>query len=540
MRIPGQSPVCVSVLLALAACRGVEPPAEPAPPPAAEAPKPAPAGPPTDADILTPAPPREPRINGPRVYGVRLGRPFLFRIPATGDRPMKFDVKGLPEGLIVDFDSGIVSGRIASPEKTTYRTTLVAANARGRAEREFRIVVGDTLALTPPMGWNHWYTHYDRVTDALMREAADVLVASGMADVGYAYVNIDDCWMVKPGSTDPELQGAERDAEGRINPNRRFPDMKALTDYIHARGLKAGLYTSPGPRTCANFTGTYQHEEQDAKRFAAWGFDFLKYDWCSYGNVAKKEGGEGLEKLKKPYRRMGEILARQERDIVYNLCQYGMGEVWTWGGEVGGHCWRTTGDLGLEKNKRLPGFYSIGLKNAKAWESAKPGNWNDPDYILVGWVGNARKISDPPTYTTLTADEQYSYVSMWCLMAAPLFYSGLMGTLDAFTLAVLCNAEAIEVDQDPLGKQARIVRQTEEELVLAKPMEDGSLAVGLFNLAEEPRAMSAAWAELGIAGPQRARDLWRWRDLGIVEEKLEARVNRHGVSFVRLWPDKGE
>jgi len=539
MRVPVRpSPrALVLALLVLAACRGAEDA-----PPVTEAVKlvPAPAGPPTDADILTPPPPREPRINGPKVYGVRPGRPVLFRIPATGDRPMKFDARSLPEGLHVDFDTGIVSGRIASPEPATHRATLVAQNARGRAERELRIVVGDTIALTPPMGWNHWYTHYDRITDTLMREAADVMAASGMADVGYAFVNIDDCWMRKPGSPDPDLEGADRDAEGRILPNKRFPDMAALTAYIHRKGLKAGLYTSPGPQTCANFTGSWHHEEQDAKRFAEWGFDFLKHDWCSYGKVAKRAAGEGLEYFQKPYRLMGDLLKKQDRDIVFNLCQYGMGEVWKWGADVGGHCWRTTGDLGLEKSKRLPGFYSIGLKNAKAWEHARPGAWNDPDYILIGWVGNARKINEPPAYTTLTADEQYSYMSMWCLMAAPLFYSGLMGKLDGFTLGVLCNAEAIEVDQDPLGRQARIVRQTDDELVLAKPMEDGSLAVGLFNLAEEPRAMAASWADLGIAGPQRARDLWRWRDLGIAEEKLEARINRHGVAFVRLWPDKGE
>ena len=323
-----------------------------------------------------------------------------------------------------------------------------------------------------------------------------------------------------------------------INPNRRFPDMKAMTDYIHGLGLKAGLYTSPGPRTCAGFYGSYDHEALDAARFVEWGFDFLKYDWCSYGEVAPKGSAPEPERLQKPYRLMGGLLQKQPRDIVFNLCQYGMGEVWKWGGEVGGHSWRTTGDLGLEKGQRLPGFYSIGFKNAEHAEYAGPGRWNDPDYILIGYVGNAHSIDDPPKPTTLTQHEQYSYMSMWVLMAAPLFYSGDITRLDPFTLNVLSNAEVIEVDQDALGRQARIVRKTDEEFVLAKPMEDGSVAVGLFNLSEAPREVAVAAADLGLSasGRLRVRDLWRWKELGTVTGRYAATVARHGVMLVRIWP----
>jgi alpha-galactosidase len=310
-----------------------------------------------DPGILTPAAPRQPRINGPSVYGSRPGRPFLYRIPATGDRPMQFSVRGLPAGLALDAATGIVHGTIADKAPRSYQTTIVAANARGRTERVFRIVVGDTLALTPPMGWNDWYTFYEHPSDDLMRRAADIMITSGLADHGYQYVNIDDSWMGKPKATEPDLQGPERDARGMLNPNRRFPDMKAMTSYIHGLGLKAGLYTSPGPRTCADFYGSFGHEAADAARFVEWGFDFLKYDWCSYDEVAPKGSAPEAERLQKPYRLMGGILASQPRDIVFNLCQYGMGEVWTWGGDVGGHSWRTTGDLGLEKGARLPGFY---------------------------------------------------------------------------------------------------------------------------------------------------------------------------------------
>ena len=309
------------------------------------------------SEILTPKPGPAPRINGPRIYGVRPGRPFLYRIPCTGTRPIQFTAKNLPSPLKLDRATGIISGQ-APAQAGSFRVTLTAANGSGKAKKEFEIVVGDRLALTPSMGWNHWYTHYHRITDKLVREAADAMIASGMADFGYQYVSIDDCWAMKPGSDDPALRGTARDANGDVVPNGNFPDMAALTEYIHGKGLKAGIYTSPGPLTCAKYEGAWQHEEADAKRFSAWGFDLLKYDWCSYGRLPDTTS---LQARKKPYALMGEILVRQNRDIVFNLCQYGMSDVWKWGGEVGGHSWRTTGDLGLEKDTRLPGFYGIGL-----------------------------------------------------------------------------------------------------------------------------------------------------------------------------------
>ncbi len=477
--------------------------------------------------VLTPPPTPQPRLNGPRVYGVRPGSPFLYRIPATGIRPMTFRAEHLPAGLTLDSKTGIITGRLA--KAGTHRVTLIAKNARGQAKREFEIVVGNQLALTPPMGWNSWYIHYDRVTEATLRNAADQMINTGMADYGYQYVNIDDCWMVKPGAKEPDLGGPARDANGELLPNKRFPNLKGMVDYIHAKGLKAGTYISPGPTTCAGFAGSWQHEAQDARRFAAWGFDFLKYDWCSYGG---KAGGNTVDHLKQPYQQMWRELQQLDRDIVFNLCQYGMGDVWKWGGEVG-HCWRTTGDLGLERGARLPGFYRIGLSNARHWEFARPGAWNDPDYILIGWVGDAHGMGEG-RQTTLTPNEQYSYMAMWSLMAAPLIFSGDMAKLDAFTLNVLCNAEVIAVDQDPLGKQARLLRQTRREFVLVKELADGSRAVGLFNLGELPAKIAVSWGELGLTGRQRARDLWRQKELGTFREMFQAEVPRHGVSLVTL------
>ena len=232
--------------------------------------------------------------------------------------PIQFSVKGLPAGLKLDAVNGIITG--TTPPQGEYKILIQATNSKGKAKRDFKIVSGDKLALTPPMGWNHWYAHYNRITDQMMREAADVMVHSGMADVGYQYVNIDDCWMNAPKSKDPLRVGPLRDERGNIVPNKHFPDMNGLTDYIHAKGLKAGIYTSPGPLTCGGFVGAFGHEEQDAKQFAAWGFDFLKYDWCSYSHIANGgskddpkipswgKGAPTVEGDQKPYRQMGAIL----------------------------------------------------------------------------------------------------------------------------------------------------------------------------------------------------------------------------------------
>ena len=480
------------------------------------------------AVILTPKPGPEPRIHGPKVYGCRPGNPFLYRIPTTGARPISFSAKGLPAGLNLDRNIGIITGTV--PPRGEYAVTFTAKNRHGSAKRQFKIVAGDMLALTPPMGWNHWYAYYDRVTDKMMREAADVMVSSGMADVGYQYVNIDDCWMNAETQTDPLRVGPLRDERGTLLPNKHFPDMKALADYIHRQGLKAGLYTSPGPRTCGGFAGTWQHEAQDAKLFADWGFDFLKYDWCYYGEIAAKDPDPELVKFKKPYTLMGNLLKQQKRDFVFNLCQYGMGNVWEWGAAVGGHSWRTGGDLGMELDR----LFEVALKNAEYRAWSRPGAWNDPDYIQIGFMGQTDAGGKPQPFP-FTPNEQYSFMSLWCLMASPLFYSGNMGALDEFTLNVLCNPEVIEVDQDPLGQCARVVTFTDETFAMVKDMEDGSKAVGLFNQGvRTPTDVTVKWSDVGLTGKQIARDLWRQKDLGKFEGEFKANVPRRGVVLVRI------
>ena len=481
------------------------------------------------AVILTPKPPAEPRINGTKIFGVRPGSPFLFTIPATGDRPMTFGADNLPAGLQVDPGSGQITG--VARERGVYTATLRASNRLGTAERALKIVCGDQLALTPHMGWNSWYIWENHVTDQIMRDAADAMVSSGLINHGYMYVNIDDCWAVKPGASDPALGGPARDQQGRVNSNQRFPDMKALTDYIHVRGLKAGIYTSPGPATCAGHEGAYQHEEADVARFVEWGFDFLKYDWCSYGNIAK---GNSREELKKPYQLVGDILKRQPRDLVFNLCQYGMGNVWEWGKAVGGHSWRTAGDLGGSYEGIAAALFRDGFDVYARNELHKfggPGAWNDPDYLLLGYLSNWRGQT---ALTPLTPNEQYTHVSLWSLVAAPLIFSGDLTRLDEFTLGLLCNDEIIDVDQDPLGKPGRRVFKSDDLEVWARELEDGSRAVGLFNRGEFESKVVARWSGLGLAGPRRVRDLWRQKDLGTYDSQFSALVPQHGVVMVRM------
>lgn len=481
--------------------------------------------------ILTPKPRPEPRINGAKIFGVRPGSSFLFTIPASGKRPMKYEVLDLPDGLSCDPNTGQITGILSNPG--VYLTSFRVTNALGSDKREFKIVCGNTLALTPHMGWNSWYVWENHVTDKIMREAADAMVKTGMINHGYMYINIDDCWSSKPGSPDSTLLVEPRDKNSKINSNKRFPDMKALTDYIHLKGLKAGIYTSPGPLTCAGHIAGYGHEEQDIARYVEWGFDFLKYDWCSYSDIGRTDN---LTDLQKPYRLVSKILKKQKRDVVLNLCQYGMGDVWKWGKEVGGQSWRTAGDLGGSFEGIGTALFRDGF-DVYSKDSlhlyAGPGAWNDPDYLLLGYLSNWKGKTVP---TPLTPNEQYTQLSLWSIVAAPLIFSGDITRLDDFTLSLLTNDDVIDVDQDPMGKPGYRVSRDGDKEVWVRNLEDGSYAVGLFNRGETEAKVTASWTDLGISGKQKVRDLWRQKVIGEFKDKFTSDVERHGVVFLRMWP----
>ncbi|MEJ2008922.1 MAG: glycoside hydrolase family 27 protein [Acidobacteriota bacterium] len=354
-------------------------------------------------------------------------------------------------------------------------------------------------AETPPMGWNDWYQYKCTVTDAAVRANVDVLVSSGMRDAGYRYVNIDDCWQGK------------RDARGNIHPNSRFPDMKALADYIHSEGLKFGLYSSPGPKTCAGYAGSYGHEEQDARTYARWGVDFLKYDWCSAGKVYKPD------QMQAAYRKMYDALKSTGRPILFSLCQYGLEGVWRWGASVGGNMWRTTDDIGGDYDRvSLFGFMQNGLA-----PFAGPGHWNDPDILQIG-LGK------------LNRDEEMTQMSLWCLVAAPLLAGNDLTKMSKETLAILTDPEVIAVDQDPKGVEGHRAWQEGPLEIWVKPLADGSMAVGLFNRGMGPLPITIHFKEISLPNTVDIRDLWARKDLGTFHGSYTASVPRHGVVMLKL------
>ena len=488
------------------------------------------------AEILTPTAPATPRINGAKIFGVRPGSPFLFTVPATGDRPMAFSAGNLPRGLKLDERTGRITGKLKKPGE--FNVILRAKNQLGVAEEKFRIVCGDPIALTPPMGWNSWNCFASAVSEDRVKRAADAMVKSGLINHGWTYINVDDYWQNHRDSKDPTLRGPFRTAGGGIVPNSRFPDMKGLADYIHKLGLKAGLYSSPGPWTCGGCTGSWRHEKQDAKTYAAWGFDYLKYDWCSYGGIASGRMTNAANVplwgqmatndagAIYPYKVMGNFLRKQKRDIVFSLCQYGMGDVWKWGAQVGGNCWRTTGDI----SDTWSSITGNGFGSAGKEKFAGPGHWNDPDMLVVGRLGRGKLRP-----TRLTPNEQYTHISLWCLLSAPLLIGCDMSQLDKFTLSLLSNDEVLAVDQDALGKQASRIWQNGDLEIWAKDMGDGSKAVGLFNRGEFATNIELKFSDLGISGKHRVCDLWRQKHLGTFSNTFNATVPRHGVVLVRIW-----
>jgi len=356
------------------------------------------------------------------------------------------------------------------------------------------------LALTPPMGWNSWNKFAEKVDDKAVREMADAIVSTGMKDAGYVYVNIDDTWE------------AGRDAQGNIQTNSKFPNMKALADYVHSKGLKIGIYSSPGPKTCADYEGSYQHEEQDAKTWAAWGIDYLKYDWCSAEKVYKPSDMQAV------YKKMGDALKATGRPIVYSLCQYGLQNVWEWGASVGGNLWRTTGDI--EDNWKS--MTTIGFDKQTGHERfAEPGHWNDPDMLEIGNGG-------------MSGPEYRTHITLWAMLAAPLLAGNDLRDMSPATKEILMNKEVIAIDQDKLGRQGRRISKEAGAEMWMRPLENGDLAVAMFNRSEGMVSVSAPWELLGLKGKHKVRDLWVHEDLGSFRDGYSGQVPIHGVVLLRI------
>jgi len=466
--------------------------------------------------ILTPETSLLPRINGAKVVGVRPGKPFLFKVPVTGEKPLKIRVSNLPVGLSFDSRKGIIYGRVKT--KGDYDLQISAENSKGKVSEVLKVIVGDKIALTPPMGWNSWNCWGLSVDQEKVFASAKVFVEKGLADHGWSFINIDDGWEIKGDSPEPK-----RNDDGTIRTNEKFPRMKALGDSIHSLGLRFGIYSSPGTLTCGGYTASYQHELQDAQSFARWGVDYLKYDWCSYGQIAKDNS---LPELKKPYFVMRDALDKVDRDIVYSLCQYGMGDVYKWGAEVGGNLWRTTGDI----TDTWESLKSIGFSQVENAPYAGPGHWNDPDMLIVGWVGWGPNLHP----TRLTPNEQYAHISLWSLLSAPLLIGCELERLDDFTLNLLTNDEVIAINQDYPGKQAIPVLIDGDVQVWVKELSNGTKVAGIFNLGDEILDYKLVFSKAGLTENIKVRDIWRQKDLGSFEKEIKIKLPVHGVSLLKV------
>jgi hypothetical protein len=463
--------------------------------------------------ILTPPAPAEPRYNGPLVFGVRPGSPVIFRLAFSGDKPMKYAVEGLPDGVSLDPDKGVLSGSVR--QAGDYPLVFIARNAKGETRAEFTLKVGAKIALTPPMGWNSWNCWGLSVSQEKVMSSAAALINRGLADYGYSYINVDDAW-----------EAEERAPDGRIVTNEKFPDMKGLGDWLHGNGLKLGIYSSPGDRTCGGYLGTLDHERQDAETWNEWGVDYLKYDWCGYSKVFGPDPDHSVAAYARPYMKMQQYLRQQPRDIFYSLCQYGMADVWTWGHAVDANSWRTTGDI----TDTWASLHNIGfVRQAGLHPYSGPGHWNDPDMLVVGKVGWSDNLRD----SRLTPDEQYTHISLWSLLAANMLIGCDIAQMDDFTFNLLCNNEVNAVNQDILGHQAHQDVDEDGVQMWSRDLYDGAVAVGIFNLNEAsvPVDLAGALDKIGIRDVETVRDLWRQKDIpmGLYN------VAPHGVLYLKVF-----
>lgn len=493
------------------------------------------------AHILTPKSAPTPRINGAKIFGARPGSQFLYSIPATGQRPITFAAEGLPEGLTLDKNTGRISGTVK--KEGEYRVKLTAKNKLGTYSRDFRIVIGDRIALTPPMGWNSWNCWGRDVTQEQVLSSAKGMAQSGLSDHGWQYINIDDGW-----------QGNRGGEFNAIQPNKKFPNMEGLTKEVHDLGLKLGIYSTPWVGTYAAHIGSYADTpdgkynfieegkinenyrytlpegdymqyrkavrydspysfvKNDAKQWAAWKVDYLKYDWRP----------NDIQRVME----MHDALRQTDRDIVFSLsnnaplCDAPALVKYA-------DCWRTTGDI----RDNWDNFSKIAFSQSRWAPFTGPGHWPDADMLVVGLVGWGPKLH----YTKLTPDEQYTHITMWTITASPLLIGCDLSRLDPFTYSILSNDEVIEVNQDPLGIHGAPIVDTKDEAIYVKQLEDGSMAAAVFNKTIEPRDIAFNVKELGFYKPKNIRDLWRQKDVAVTAGVYTTCVNPHGAALYRIY-----
>jgi len=452
---------------------------------------------------------------GSRITGTIRATQFYYKIVESTGRPDDFTLTGsMRDGTSerrVTYEGKLVGDELHLRTRRRPNAEPIEMVAKRAPDGEgayparlplpaLHKVADNGLARTPPMGWNSWNKFAGRVDDATVRGMADAMASNGMKDAGYRYINIDDTWE------------AARDTQGNITTNKKFPDMKALADYVHSQGLKIGIYSSPGPNTCAGYEGSFGHERQDARTYAAWGIDYLKYDWCGARNLYSDE------EMRSVYQIMGDALLKTGRPILYSLCQYGRAEVWKWGADVGGNAWRTTGDI----RDTWDSMSKIGFAQDELAPFSGPGHWNDPDMLEIGNGG-------------MNDDEYKTHMSLWSMLAAPLVAGNDLRNMAPDILDILTNREIIAIDQDKAGKQGRRVLKSGDQEIWTRPLANGEEAIGVFNRAAEPAKVAIKWSELGWkAAPAHARDLWAHNALNFSGEEYVASIPAHGVLMLRV------
>jgi len=393
--------------------------------------------------------------------------------------------------------------------------TLTGAAQTPQTPKAPRAARQQMVAQTPPMGWNSWNYFHRNVTDQDIRAAADAMVASGMRDAGYVYVNIDDTWE------------GERDANGELHSNSKFPDMKALADYVHSKGLKLGIYSTPGPKTCAGFEGSQGHEAQDARLFASWGIDYLKYDLCSFRAVmraqAPNDPAAQMRLMEAAFAKMGKALRTVGRPMVYSLSLGGRDAAWEWAPSTGANLWRTTRDIQSNWDR----IYAILSQQDGLAKYAGPGHWNDPDMLEVG---NGK----------LTLAENRSHFSMWAMLAAPLLAGNDLPNMKPEVRDILTNRDVIAIDQDRLGREGSRIYTEGEVDVWTRHLAGGAMAVAVLNAGAErysTHPFHLNLVRLGLHGPQRGKDLWTGKEVTLTDN-MPIELASHDVLLVRIASPK--